>query len=428
MPLRADPRLPNSWHFWRFSWVVMRIIYLHQYFNTPSMVGGTRSYEMARRFVAAGHEVHVVTTRREGVDGRAACGWTMTVEAGIHVHWLDVPYSNAMGASQRIVAFLRFALRAALYSVTLGGDVVFATSTPLTIAIPGIYAHLRLRRPLVLEVRDLWPEIPIAIGALKNPLLRGAARALEWAAYRCSTEIVALSPGMRDGIVARGYPIERVTIVPNGSDNSLFESSPNPGRSIRFEYPWLGSRSFVLYAGTIGFMNGVQYLVRLAAAARTAEPELRFVVIGDGAQRDVVADLAAKLGVLDTTFFMLSSMAKVDIVEWYCAATVVASLFIDLPAMRANSANKFFDGLAAGRPVAINYEGWQADLLRDEGAGIVLPPTDHGAAAEMLVEFVRSPGRLQDAGSRARNLAETRFDRDRLAREVLDVLEAAAQL
>jgi UDP-N-acetylglucosamine:LPS N-acetylglucosamine transferase len=143
----------------------MKIIYLHQYFNTPTMVGSTRSYEMARRLVAYGHEVHMITSWRED-DGRK--NWFKTEENGINVHWLPVPYSNEMGFYERIKAFVKFALGSAKKAIELKGDIVFATSTPLTIAVPGIIASKINRIPMVFEVRDLWPEVPVALGILRG--------------------------------------------------------------------------------------------------------------------------------------------------------------------------------------------------------------------------------------------------------------------
>ena len=151
----------------------MRIIYLHQYFNTPNMSGGTRSYEMARRLVDRGHEVHMVTSSRDGKpSGRHARGWTETVEAGIQVHWCSVPYSNHMSSRRRLGAFAKFSRLAARKATALRGDVVFATSTPLTIALPAVYAARRRSIPMVFEVRDLWPEMPIAVGALNVGSIR----------------------------------------------------------------------------------------------------------------------------------------------------------------------------------------------------------------------------------------------------------------
>lgn len=199
---------------------VLKVIYLHQYFNTPDMSGGTRSYEMARRMVAAGHEVHMVTSTRDPNHRHA--GWFVSEEAGIQIHWYPVPYSNDMSYAQRMAAFWSFAIAARKKAIQLEGDVVFATSTPLTIALPAVPAARKKKIPMVFEVRDLWPEMPIAIGALNNPLLRFAARRLEHWAYKNSAAVVALSPGMKAGVVATGYPAERVAVIPNSSDNRDF--------------------------------------------------------------------------------------------------------------------------------------------------------------------------------------------------------------
>src|SRR5690242_11088414 len=118
----------------------MRIVYLHQYFATPKMAGGTRSYEMARRLAANGHEVHMVTSRTSGDDNRAFPRWDVEVVDGIHVHWLPVRYENRMTYRRRMVAFALFALFASHRARRLQGEVVFATSTPLTIALPAIAA------------------------------------------------------------------------------------------------------------------------------------------------------------------------------------------------------------------------------------------------------------------------------------------------
>ena len=169
----------------------MRIIYLHQYFVLPSQPGGTRSYEMARRLASFGHQVHMVTSDHASAPGRSP-RWEEREEAGIHVHRYPVPYSNAMSYSQRIRAFLQYASRSALRAAQLPGDVVFATSTPLTIALPGVYAARRQGIAMVFEVRDLWPDLPIAIGAITGRLPVTAARWLERFAYKNSAQIVAL--------------------------------------------------------------------------------------------------------------------------------------------------------------------------------------------------------------------------------------------
>jgi len=402
----------------------VRIIYLHQYFNTPEMPGGTRSYEMARRLVKAGHEVHMVTSEREGKLSKDK-KWYVTEEAGIQVHWTPVHYSNKMDYRQRIKSFLNFSWRSARRAASLGGDVVFATSTPLTIALPAVYAAKKNKIPMVFEVRDLWPELPIAIGAIKGFLPVSLARWLERFAYKNATRVVALSPGMKNGIIVTGYPEEKVVVIPNSCDLDLFKVPPNAGDEVRRRYSWLQDRPLVVYIGTIGIINGVDYLARVAAYVGNLDPEVRFVVIGSGKHEGKVRETAIELRVFEKNFFMLPPVPKRDVPAWLSAADAATSLFIDLKEMWSNSANKFFDALASGTPVVINYGGWQAELIQQTGAGLVLDVKNIEKAATELAEFIRDRDRLLKAGAAAKDLAHERFDRDKLALELERTLKAA---
>lgn len=403
----------------------MRIIYLHQYFNTPAMSGGTRSYEMARRLVNSGHTVNMVTSARGTESQPQHQGWKTTEEAGIYVHWLSIPYSNHMSYSQRIKAFFRFAWESAFKAASLQGDVVFATSTPLTIALPAVYAAKKLKVPMVFEVRDLWPELPIAIGALKNPVAIKFARLLESFAYNNADRIIALSPGMRDGILKTGYPAARVHVIPNSADLDLFTVSQNSGLEFRQKHTWLQDRPLIVYAGTLGEINGVEYLVKIAAKVKVKDPECRFLIIGNGKEEEKIRVLAQEMGILNDNFFMMNSVSKQEIPTILSAATLATSLFINLKEMWANSANKFFDALASGTPIAINYGGWQADILEKTGAGIVLDPIDVSQSADMIIEKIRNTDWLVSAGKASRKLAEDTFSRDNLARELESVLKLA---
>lgn len=404
----------------------MRILYLHQYFTLPSQPGGTRSFEMGRRLVEFGHDVDMITSDYAPPEGRKR-GWQRSDAAGISVHSYPVPYSNAMSYPRRIAAFAQFAWNAAQKASQLDGDLVFATSTPLTIALPAVYACRRQRIPMVFEVRDLWPELPIAVGAIKGRIPIGLARQLEQFAYRHSSQIVALSPGMKSGIADSGYPQDRIHVIPNAADLELFDVAEEVGQQFRKRFPWIQDRPLVVYAGTIGRVNGVDYLARLAAVVGRLAPQVCFLVIGQGGEARSVAQTATRLGVLGQNFYMLESLPKEEMPMVLAAATVATSLFIDLPQMWANSANKFFDALASGTPVAINYRGWQADLLADSGAGVVLDVHDLDAAAKLLVQKLQDRAWLQQAGLAARRLAEQQFSRDMLARQLEAVLLLAAQ-
>lgn len=400
----------------------MKILYLHQYFNTPSMAGGTRSYEMARRLVAWGHEVHMITTDRDGLFPQGQ-KWHETEEAGIHVHWTPIPYSNAMSYNERIRAFFAFSWRAARKAVAIGGDIVFATSTPLTIALPGVYASKRLKVPMVFEVRDLWPEVPIALGVLKNPLVIAAARWLERFAYRNSAHIVALAPGMKKHVAAKGYPEDKITVIPNGADVDFFDVPESEGRKIRDKYAWLGDRPLVLYAGTIGLVNNVGYLVDLAAATYPLNSQVRFVVIGEGKELPQIIERAKSAKIMDKSFFVMGSVPKKEMPAWLSAATVAISLIIEKKENWENAVtNKFFDAIAAGRPIASNHMGWQTDLALENKAGFVLSRDATEAAKKLLIEM--SEKTMKDYGYNARQLAKNRFDRNFLAKELLRVFEA----
>lgn len=385
------------------------------------MKGGTRSYEMARRMVAAGHEVHMVTSIRE--DDSNSSEWTQTNEDGIHAHWLTVPYNNKMSYLKRILAFFQFAIKARKKAVELGGDIIFATSTPLTIAIPAVHAKKKLKIPLVFEVRDLWPELPIVMGAIKSPILKWAARKLERYAYFNSEHVIGLSPGMSEGIAATGYPEDKISTIPNSCDLTMFDPALNSGVEFRNRLTWLQDRPLVIYAGTLGHINGVVYLADLAAQVYQLNPDVRFLVIGSGVDEGKVRSRAIELGIYEKNFFMLDRVAKQDIPSVFAAATISTSLFIDLPEMWANSANKFFDALAAGKPVAINYGGWQKEIVEKEGLGVVLPTEPNEEAAKSLVNLIDSKEQLLQCGKHSRKIAEEVFSRDKLATQLIGVLE-----
>ena len=403
--------------------IIVKIIYLHQYFNTPQMSGGTRSFEVARRLVAYGHKVHMITSDRGRPFTRR---WYRTNEHGIQVHWLPLPYENEMPYHVRIRAFFRYAVNAGLYAGQFEADLVYATSTPLTIALPAIYLAKRRNIPMVFEVRDLWPELPIAVGAIKGPLIF-PARWLERIAYYNAAHIIALSPGMKEGIVRNGYASERVHVIPNSADIDMFSVPEDEGVSFRKHYDWLHARPLVVYTGTIGRINGLEYLVKLAKQVRSIDSDIRFLIVGNGREKQKVMTLAKKLNVFENNFFMIPSLPKKEMPKILSAANLAISLFINLPEMWANSANKFFDALASGTPVAINYRGWQADLLHQSGAGVVLDVKDITKAARDLIRVIRDKKWLDDASCAAKKLVREKFSRDILTKKLEGVLTAAVQ-
>jgi glycosyltransferase involved in cell wall biosynthesis len=379
----------------------MRILYLHQFFVTRAGVGGTRSYEFARRFVAGGHEVRMVTA---GGGARTVDGIEVV---GVRGAYSDYVRATAVSYPRRMLAFARFAVAAT--AAALRGprpDVVYATSPPLTMALPALAVAACRRVPLVWEVRDLWPEAPIQMGALRNPLLRRAARALERFVYRRATRLIALSPGIRAGMIAAGAPAERVALVPNASDLDLFRPAPVPGR---FR---------VSYFGTMGEANDLTAAVE---AARLL-PDVEFLLVGDGKRRAEL-ERAAPPNVV----FHGPASGKEEVAELAARSSACLTLFKDVPVLATNSPNKLFDTFAAGRPAIVNMDGWMRELVEGNDAGIYVRAGDARQLAERIAWLREHPERAERMGRNARALAERDFDRDELAARVLEVLEEATR-
>jgi glycosyltransferase involved in cell wall biosynthesis len=377
----------------------MQILYLHQFFITRAGVGGTRSYEFARRFVARGHGVRMVTA------GQGAS----TVD-GIDVVGVPGAYSDYMSATaasdrDRMTAFGRFAAGAT--AAALRGprpDVIYATSPPLTIAAPALAAVARWRAPLVFEVRDLWPEAPIQMGALSNPRLQRQARSLEREAYRRARRVIALSPGIRDGVIASGVPAGKVVLVPNASDLDLFSPAPPPERFL------------VSYFGTMGEANDLT----MAIEAARLLGDMPFVLMGDGKRRAELERAAPR-----NVEFPGPAPDKQAVAALAARSGACLTFFKDVPVLATNSPNKLFDTFAAGRPAIVNTDGWMRELVEDNDAGLYVRDADE--LAQKLAWLRAHPEEVARMGRNGRELAEREFDRDLLAGRVLDVLEEVAR-
>ena len=383
----------------------MRILYLHQFFVTRAGVGGTRSYEFARRFVAGGHSVRIVTAAGASPPGTSRVDGIEVVAAP--GAYSDYVQATALSYPRRMLAFAAFALSAT--AAALRGprpDVVYATSPPLTMALPALVLAVLRRVPLVWEVRDLWPEAPIQMGALRNPLLRRGARALERFVYRRATGLIALSPGIRAGMVAAGAPAERIALVPNASDLDLFRPRAAP------------ERFRVSYFGTMGEANDLTAAVE---AARLL-PDVEFRFVGDGKRRAELERSAPP-----NVVFSGPAGGKDEVAELAARSSACLTLFKDVPVLATGSPNKLFDTFAAGRPAIVNMDGWMRELVERNEAGVYVRAGDARRLADRIAWLRDHPEEVERMGRNARALAEREFDRDELAARALAVLEEAAR-
>lgn len=396
----------------------MHIVYLHQYFRTPTQIGpsGTRSYEFARRLVRNGHTIDMVTSDMRAES--APRGWREMVVEGIRVHALSVPYSNYMNFYARVRAFLTFAMSSCQKAASLGGDVIFATSTPLTIAIPALYAQRRNRLPMLFEVRDVWPEAAIQLGILRNPAAIWAARRLERAAYRSATVISALSPGMRDEILRTGLVRpDQVEVIPNSCDLDAFHPDID-GAPLRQRMALQG-KLVLTYLGTIGVAHGLECLLDAAKLLRgtASAGNVEFLIVGDGkAKQSLVRRAEAER--LTNVRFLAPIAERSRVAELMAASDLCLTILRDIPILRTSSPNKFFDALAAGRPVLTNVRGWLQTLIDEEHCGLFATPGSPEALVERIVWADHHREQLAEMGRNARRVGETQFSRDDHARRI----------
>ena len=388
------------------------------------MGGSTRSFEIAKRFVEKGHEVNLITTLQNKKNTNNKKKWTMTNESGINVYWFPVEYSNKLNFYLRVIAFFKFAFHSLKKGLFLKGDLIYATSTPLTIIIPGFLLSILKNKPLILEIRDLWPTLPIAIGALKNPLNIFLTKLLEKFAYKFSKKIIALSPGIKQGIIDQGIPDEKVQVIPNSCDIENFTIKNNSIENINFrkKYDIPEKNLLITYAGTFGKINNIFYMVDLAEKLKN-NPFISFLAVGDGMDFKKVKRLVAEKKI-QKSFKIIKTLPKKNMPQVLSASDISLSIFLPLKEMESNSANKFFDGLASGNMILINYGGWHEDILLRNNSGMRLPQNIDDAA-KIVSQLEKNRSKVVEFGTNAKRLAFKEFDRskltDKLEKIILDV-------
>jgi len=391
----------------------MKILYLHQYFNTPEMPGSTRSYEFAKRLVNRGDTVYMVTT-----NWQSKSNLSYTLVEGIHVYWAPISYNNKMSYLMRIIVFIRFLWYILALGWKINFDLIIASSTPLTISLPSILLKKIKNAKMIFEVRDLWPQLPIAMGAIKSKLVINLAKWLEKTTYNNSNHIICLSSGMKDEL-SLITSNNKITIVTNLCDISGFKKQQDKSE---IKIPITRNNPLILYTGAFGRINGVIYLIEIAKEMRMINPDVFFLLAGDGYEKKKIIETSKEYGLYNSTVLCIDYVPKDQIPKLLSMATIVTSLFIDLPEMENNSANKFFDGLAAGKPIMINYGGWQADLLSKMSCGFIIPPNDAINSAKKINDIITDKSKLSQMSKASINLAH-KFDIETNYNKFVDVID-----
>lgn len=400
----------------------MKILYVHQYFATLRGKTGTRSYEQARLIQAAGHDVIMLTSSAQLRDDEIPAG-RGTVRrgeiAGIECIVLDVPYDQTMSYTRRGWAFVRFMLSACRIAVFERGiDLVYATTTPLTVGFVALAARWLRRRPYVFEVRDLWPQVPLAMGILKPGVLTWALRLLERLSYRHASAWVAVNEDVAVQMRETAGIERPVAIAPNACDLELFRPDRD-GSAFRNEND-LDGAILAVHTGAMGPVNVLDRVLNAASALRDV-PKLRFVLIGDGNQKARLRKRikTEKLG----NVRILDSVPKEELADLLATADIGLVTNYPAPILELNCANKFFDYLASGLPIVLNYRGWQARTLDEFGCGLSADQGDD-VGFQDAIRLMACEGEWRETmGRQARVAAERRFDRKLIVAGIIELIE-----
>jgi len=337
----------------------------------------------------------------------------------------DPHAGTAMWGWRRMLKFCGFSRAAVRAGKNLvPPHVVFATHTPLMVGLAGVALSRHFGVPFVFEVRDLWPQALVNVGALRNPVV---VQMMKWTAryiYHAADHIIALSPGMKQGITQAGTLEEKVTVIPNASDLDLF--GPHLDGSASRERLGLGERFAAIYFGAMGMANGLEYVIEAAKIlAQRKEDHIVLVLHGDGGKRSRLEALARHHGLTNVVFSDLvpdkSEIARI-VAGCDCCLTIYRAA-----KEQTWSPNKMFDALAAGKPVLVNVGGWLGEIVEHNECGLSLDPARPEALADALVKLSREPDLCRKMGANARALAERQFDRNLLAGCLEEVLTEATQ-
>lgn len=403
----------------------MRIVLVYQHFMV-SGVGSTKPYDLARYLVAAGHEVTVLCGRgflAQGMDIPRGLVRRLDID-GIDVLCLGVDYRQRMGFLRRVASFLAFAFLAMLAACLLPRyDVMLASSTPLTVGLVALAARHVRRIPYVFEIRDLWPEVPYQAGFLPNRTLFRISTWFEEWFYRDASAVCSISELMRRRLVDRKVPAAKTHFIPTGVDLEAFEVPPaDDFRRLH----GLEGCFVAVYVGSHGPSDGLDYVIEAARSLRDVEG-VRLVLIGEGSQKARLMERSRQLGLEGRPLVFLPPIPRGRVAGVLKACDVTLTLCADVPGMQYLMPNKFFDYLAAGKPLVANVRAECADWIRRAGCGILADPQRPAGLAEVLLELRAHPGRMRRMGRRARQLARRRFDRRKLNARWETILSRAAQ-
>ena len=405
----------------------MRILFLSHYFPPEGNAPATRVHQFCKRWVAAGHQVTVLTCAPNVPSGVVYEGYKnrlyrREVVDGIEVVRLWTYLAANAGMAKRMINFTSY-LNSAFWAGLFRKrpDVMIATSPQMFCGVAGALLRLFKRCPFVLEVRDIWPESILTVGAMKKSLMiRGLERIERWM-YRRADHIVAVGPGYQRKLEERGVPRERISIVTNGVDLSLYQ--PRPADEAWRQRHGIAGKVAVAYIGTVGMAAGLEVVLEAGRLLKErGNTSVQFLVVGDGAEREKLESQRAAMGLDNVRFTgllpkseMPTALASVDVCLVHLRDTALFQTVLP---------SKIFEAAAMERPILLGVGGDAEALIRENDAGIVIQGGNGLALAEAATVFAARPDMRAAFGKAAAEKLAPKFDADRLAEEYLSKLRA----
>ncbi len=406
----------------------MKIMFLTHYYPPEVNAPASRTSEHCRAWAKLGHDVTVVTCAPNHPNGKVYPGFknklfqTDMVD-GVRVIRLWTYMAANEGFLRRTLNYVSY-----LAAVTLAAprlpkpDVVVSTSPQFFCGLAGLSVRILKRVPWVLEIRDLWPESIVTVGAMNKGLAVRSLEAVERFAYRAADFIVPVTDSFVPHIAERGGDARRMKVIKNGVDLALFQQDPAGAARIRKELG-LEGKFIAAYVGTHGMAHGLDVILDAAESLRH-DPRITFLLVGDGAERAGLLERRTARN-LDNVL-ILGQRPKQDMPAIWTATDASLILLRRNDLFRKVIPSKMFEAMAMRRPIILGVEGESCDLLMQAGAGIPIPPQDADALTSAIVKLANDPACAASFAQSGETFVRANFDRADLASRYLDALATAA--
>jgi glycosyltransferase involved in cell wall biosynthesis len=399
----------------------MKALLIHQAFVSPKEAGGTRHFEFAQYLRGQGHALTIVASSLSYLTGATASGHSGLVTKE-RVEGIDVLRAYTLSCLHksffwRVVSFLSFMCSSVIASFRAGSvDLVIGTSPPIFQAFSAWLVSFLRRRPLLLEIRDLWPEFAIDMGVLRSKPLIALARMFEKFLYARAAHIIVNSPAYRDYLIGKGVPEKKISLIPNGVDPEMFKPESD-GRVFREELD-LNGAFVVTYAGALGMANDIPTILNAAAELRE-QKSIQFLLVGDGKERPKLQKMADDMKLTNVKF--TGARPKSEIADVLAASDACLATLLDIPMFSTTYPNKVFDYMAAGRPTVLGIDGVIRKVVEAANGGIFVPPGDSARLSEAIVTLFRNQELAREMGRSARKHVVEHFNRQKQSREFLQL-------